>query len=82
LVTDPSPENPILAAWQKVLARFGQTPAIFSPSGAVLRTFTQIGLEAMKMGRLFDRIPPHSVVGVQLGNSELWPELLLGPAAE
>lgn len=76
-MTDSSPENPILAAWQNTLARFGQNPAIFSPTGAVLRTFVQIGLEALKMGRLFERLPPHSVVGVQLENSESWPELLL-----
>jgi len=76
-VTDPSPENPILAAWQSTLARFGQNPAIFSPTGTVLRSFMQIGLEALKIGRLFDRIPPHSVVAVQIGNSELWPELVL-----
>lgn len=37
----------------------------------------EIGLEAMKIGRTLDRIPPRSVVAVQIGNSELWPELLL-----
>lgn len=72
-----SPENPILAAWQNILTRFGQSPAIFAPNGAVLRTFMQIGLEALKMARLFERIPQHSVVAVQIGNSEYWPELLL-----
>ena len=76
-MTDNFPENPILAAWQKILARFGQTPAILSPSGAVLRTFLQIGLEALKIGRTLERIPPRSVVAVQIGNSEIWPELLL-----
>jgi len=76
-VTHPSTANPILAAWQNTLARFGQAPAIFSPTGAVLRSFSEIGLEALKIGRLFDRIPPRSVVAVQIGNSELWPELVL-----
>lgn len=76
-VTDPTIENPILAAWQNTLARFGQTPAIYSHTGAVLRTFIQIGLEAVKVGKLFARIPPHSVVAVQIGNSERWPEVLL-----
>jgi acyl-CoA synthetase (AMP-forming)/AMP-acid ligase II len=37
----------------------------------------QIGLEALKIGRTLSRIPPRSVVAVQIGNSELWPELLL-----
>ncbi|MDR3403116.1 MAG: class I adenylate-forming enzyme family protein [Chthoniobacter sp.] len=76
-MTDHSPENPILAAWQDILARFGQAPAIFSPTGTVLRSFAQIALEALKIGRLFEHIPPHSVVAVQIGNSELWPELVL-----
>jgi acyl-CoA synthetase (AMP-forming)/AMP-acid ligase II len=76
-VTDHSPENPILAAWQDTLARFGQAPAIFSPTGAVLRSFMQIGLESLKIARTLEHIPPRSVVAVQIGNSELWPELLL-----
>ncbi|MEP6671757.1 MAG: class I adenylate-forming enzyme family protein [Chthoniobacter sp.] len=76
-MTDPSAENPVLAAWQNTLARFGPHPAIFSPSDTVLRTFGQIELEASKVGGLFEELPPHSVVGVQIGNSETWPELLL-----
>jgi len=76
-VTDLSPENPILTVWQNTLARGGQSPAIYSPTGAVLRSFMQIGLEALKVARLFNRIPPHSVIAVQIGNSEIWPELLL-----
>jgi acyl-CoA synthetase (AMP-forming)/AMP-acid ligase II len=76
-VSDQFPENPILAAWQDTLARFGQTPAIYSPLGTVLRTYAQIGLEALKMGRLFENIPRNSVVAVQIGNSEQWPELML-----
>src|ERR1700748_1126767 len=43
----------------------------------MLRTFAGIGLEAVKLGKLFERIPPHSVVAVQIGNSERWPELLI-----
>src|SRR6476619_6940447 len=52
-------------------------PAIFNASGRMLRTFLEIGLESVKIAKLFDRIPPHSVVAVQIGNSERWPELLL-----
>jgi acyl-CoA synthetase (AMP-forming)/AMP-acid ligase II len=77
LLAAPIPENPFLATWQNTLSRFGPQPAIFSATGAVLRTFAEIGLEALKIGRLLEHIPPHSVVGVQIGNSELWPELLL-----
>ncbi len=73
----PSPDNPILAAWQQTLGRFGQKPAIIAADGRVLRSFMEIGIEAVKVGRLFDRIPAHSVVAVQIGNSERVPELLL-----
>jgi acyl-CoA synthetase (AMP-forming)/AMP-acid ligase II len=59
------------------LERFGGTPAIFSATGNVLRTFLEIGLEAVKIARLFDHIPARSVVAVQAGNSERLPELLL-----
>jgi len=37
----------------------------------------EIGIEAVKIGRLFERIPARSVVAVQIGNSERFPELLL-----
>lgn len=71
------PENPLLAAWHHTLSRFGPNPAILSPAGAVLRTFNGIGIEALKAMRVVERIPPNSVVAVQIGNSERWPELLL-----
>ena len=31
----------------------------------------------MKIARLFDSVPANSVVAVQIGNSEMWPELVL-----
>lgn len=70
-------DNPLLLAWQETFARFGSRPAIFAATGETLRTFTGIALEAVKLGKLFERIPPHSVVAVQIGNSERWPELLI-----
>ncbi|EDY21202.1 AMP-dependent synthetase and ligase [Chthoniobacter flavus Ellin428] len=77
MLVPTSPDNPILTAWQQTLARCGQRPAVFSPTGAVVRTFVEIGLEALKIARLFDTIPSHSVVAVQIGNSEMWPEVVL-----
>jgi len=70
-------DNPLLLAWQETLSRFGGRPAIFAATGEMLRTFAGIALEAVKLGKLFERIPPYSVVAVQIGNSERWPELLL-----
>ncbi len=76
-MTESATENPLLLAWRQTLERFGPGPAIYAADGRVLRTFMQIGLEAVKLGKLFDRLPAHSVVAVKIGNSERWPELLL-----
>lgn len=50
---------------------------MWSPAGAVLRTFRDIEREAVDLERLFSDVPAHSVVAVQIGNSERWPALLL-----
>ncbi len=76
-MTDPRTENALLRAWQATLARRGATPAIYATDGSVVRTFRGIEAEARELERLFDGQRPHSVVGVQLGNSERWPALLL-----
>ena len=76
-MTQSPHENALLSAWFETLGRFGSGPAIYSASGAVVRSFLEIGLEAVKIARLFDRIPPRSVVAVQIGNSERWPEIVL-----
>lgn len=76
-MTDATLANPLLAAWQKTLARFGPQPALYAPTGQVLRTFAGIESEARKVENLLTSLPPHSVVAVQIGNSEQWPELLL-----
>ncbi len=71
------PENALLTAWKMTLGRRGGAAAILDPEGGTLRTFTGIELEVLKIARMFDRIPAGSAVGVQLGNSEYWPEVLL-----
>ncbi len=76
-VTDPTIENPILAAWQHTLERFGPRAALFSSSGEIRRTFAQIEIEAAETAAHFDGLERGAVVGVQIGNSERWPELLL-----
>lgn len=72
-----APENALLTAWKSTLGRRGTAAAILHPGGATLRTFVGIELEALKVARMFGRIPAGSVVAVQLGNSEVWPEVLL-----
>lgn len=70
-------ENAILTAWQETLRRRGHTPAVLSPDGSVHRTFQGIETEAQEFDRLFEGFAPHSVIGLQIGNSEQWPAVLL-----
>ena len=70
-------ENPLLSAWWATLSRRGNAPAILDPRGEMRRTFFEIEIEALKITRMLDHIPPGSVVAVQLGNGECWPEVLL-----
>ncbi len=70
-------DNALLTAWWAILGARGNAPAILDPRGEMLRTFFEIEIEALKITRMFDRIPPGSVVAVQLGNGERWPEVLL-----
>ena len=76
-MTETILENPLLAAWGQTLSKRGGMPAILAADGRVLRTFGQIGVEAVKIARLFDKVPAGSIIAVQIGNSERWPELLL-----
>jgi len=70
-------DNALLAAWQRTLALKGSAPAVFSGRGAVLRRFDEIEAESAELARSFGGLEPNSVVGMQLGNSERWPAVLL-----
>ena len=76
-MTDPDLQNALLIAWRETLQRRAADPAIWSSGGKVLRSFAQIEDEARAIRSAFDGLPSHSVVGVQIGNSERWPALLL-----
>ncbi|HEV7869421.1 MAG TPA: class I adenylate-forming enzyme family protein [Chthoniobacteraceae bacterium] len=73
----PSPRNVLLLAWQNTWERRRNLPAILSTSGGTQRTFAQIETESRELAHLFARFAPGSVIGVQIGNSESWPALLL-----
>ena len=70
-------DNALLAAWQRTLVLKGSAPAILSARGDVVRSFDEIETESTQLARLFDGLPPHSVVGMQIGNNERWPAVLL-----
>jgi len=76
-VTVSPPDHALLLAWRATLERRGDAPAVLSPAGEVLRTFRQVDAEALKVAALFTDLRPHSVVGIQIGNSERWPAVLL-----
>ena len=76
-MTEKPHENALLNAWWATLGWRGNAPAILDPRGEMLRTFFEIEIEALKIVRMLDRIPPGSTVAVQLGNGERWPEVLL-----
>jgi long-chain acyl-CoA synthetase len=70
-------DNALLAAWRRTLALKGSAPAVLSARGAVLRRFDEIEKESAELARSFDGLEPRSVVGMQIGNSERWPAVLL-----
>ncbi len=61
-------KNPILARWSEILKQLGSKPAIFSPSGEVLRTFDEVEKDARFWGSRLGFLPPRSVVSCQIGN--------------
>ncbi len=72
-----SPENAILTAWLQTLERRGDLPAVLASDGSVHRTFRQVEAEAQELASLFEGIAPGGVVGLQIGNNERWPAVLL-----
>src|SRR5437764_4187107 len=78
-------EDPLLVAWEEMLARKGDAPAIFNTAGEVLRTFRGIeehaqGLETTMASALEAKggsPKPHNVSAIQIGNHQDWPSLFL-----
>ncbi|HEX4083900.1 MAG TPA: class I adenylate-forming enzyme family protein [Chthoniobacteraceae bacterium] len=70
-------KNAILFRWAGTLEKRGPEPAILAPDGAVLRTFRDIDCEARAWAEKMGRLAPGTVVGIQAGNSPLWPALVL-----
>jgi acyl-CoA synthetase (AMP-forming)/AMP-acid ligase II len=55
----------------------GEAAAIRATSGKVLRSFGEIEAEAVELEGLFARFPVGSAIGLQIGNNERWPALLI-----
>src|SRR5438067_8964680 len=78
-------EDPLLVAWEEMLARKRDAPAIFNTAGEILRTFRGIeehaqGLETTMASALEAKggsPKPHNVSAIQIGNHQDWPSLFL-----
>jgi long-chain acyl-CoA synthetase len=70
--------DPLLEVWEKTLARKRDTPAIFAPSGEVLRTFGEIEQRTRDLLQNIGVLPEGNVLAVQVGNHEDWPSILIG----
>jgi len=70
--------DPLLEVWEKTLARKRVSPAIFAPSGEVLRTFGEIEQRTCDLLQNIGAFPEGDVLAVQVGNHEDWPSILIG----
>ena len=70
--------DPLLEVWEKTLARKRDAPAIFAPSGEVLRTFGEIEQRTRDLLQNIGVFPEGDVLAVQVGNHEDWPSILIG----
>src|SRR6266571_1065397 len=71
------PQDALAERWGAILARKGDAPAIFKPTGDVARTFRQIDARARDFESKIDTLTAGSVVAVQIGNHEDWPSILI-----
>jgi len=69
--------DPLIKAWQKTLARKRDTGAILATSGKVLRTFDEIEKRARDLMQRIDTFNEGDVLGIQIGNHEDWPSILI-----
>jgi long-chain acyl-CoA synthetase len=70
--------DPLLEVWERTLARKRDAPAIFAPSGQVLRTFGEIEQRTRDLLQNIGVFPEGNVLAVQVGNHEDWPSILIG----
>ena len=64
--------DPLLLAWQTTISRRGDDPAVFDASSRIARSFRDIEGHARAFEAKMDKLPPGSVVAVQIGNHEDW----------
>src|SRR6476469_6592047 len=66
-------DDPLLAAWEEILARKSDSPAIYGTTGEVLRTFAEIESRSRELeGEISGQLHP-----IDIGNQPDWPSQLL-----
>jgi long-chain acyl-CoA synthetase len=71
------PQDALLERWETILARKGDTPAIFNTLGEVVRTFREIEEHARQVETVMSTTKPHNINAIQIGNHHDWPSLFL-----
>jgi acyl-CoA synthetase (AMP-forming)/AMP-acid ligase II len=71
------PNDALLQRWQSTVARAGGAPAILNTRVQVDRTFRQIDERARDFESRIDSFDAGAVIGVQIGNHEDWPSILI-----
>ena len=69
--------DPLLLAWHTTISRKAGRAAILDTAGTVAQTFQEIEEHARAFETKMDKLLPGTVVGVQIGNHEDWPEVFI-----
>ncbi len=69
--------DPLLKAWDKTVAQKRDAAAISATSGEVLQTFGEIEQRAHDLLKRIEVFREGDVLGVQIGNHEDWPAVLI-----
>ena len=70
-------DDALLSAWEEVLGRCKDSPAILDTRAEVVMTFGQIENRAREFDAKIDMFAAGSVVAVQIGNHEDWPSIFI-----
>jgi long-chain acyl-CoA synthetase len=67
----------LLLAWQATISRKSNDAAVFDATGRIARSFRDIEGHAHAFEAKMDKLPPATVMAVQIGNHEDWPAVFI-----
>lgn len=67
----------LLERWEEILARKGDSPAIFNTAGEIIRTFREIENHARETESKMPAATPNTLNAIRIGNHLDWPSLFL-----